>query len=303
MHRVRQIVTSFINGESVLWPATLTGVTVAVISILVGTHRGDLQVDVALVGMASFLFGVLLAFTIVRMRERLASVQELVAKGNAGLFSIHQLVALFHPSDRDHIRILVDAHLTDQIDYRLVDYHRATPTYQVLLAAVRDLNPVSAQHQAVFRELIVLSVELDSYRALIEATTGQEMSSLEWTSLLLLLLVLLGLISVLPGGTILGAIVVGTLAVALATLMILLRKLDMLRWHERVTIWEPTSRLFRSMDQDPYVPRLVIEKGRYRPVGRIRVVDYPDPYPDRSRKVITVEEHDGTGAVVRTIAA
>ncbi len=107
-------------------------------------------------------------------------------------------------------------------------------------------------------------------------------------------LVLLGLITVLPGGTVLGAIVVGTLAVALVTLMILLRKLDMLRWHERVTIWEPTSRLFRSMGQDPYVPRLVIDNGRFLPIGRVRVVDYPDPYPDRTHKVVSLEEHDGT---------
>ena len=75
--------------------------------------------------------------------------------------------------------------------------------------------------------------------------------------------------------------------------MILLRKLDLLRWHERVTIWEPTSRLFRCMGHDPYVPRLVIDNGRFRPIGRVRVVDYPDPYPNRSRKVVTVEEHDG----------
>jgi hypothetical protein len=292
MQRARGAWISVFNGERVFWPAALTGVAVAVISYVVGSHRGDVQVDVALVSMAAFLFGVLLAFTIVRMRERLASVQELVAKGNSGLFSIHELVAVFHARDSDRVRDLIDEHLTDQIDYRLVDYHLATPSYLTMQEAVRDLNPTSPQQQSVYRALIALSVELDSHRALIEATTGQEMSSLEWTALLLLLLVLLGLISVLPGGTILGGIVVGTLAVALATLMILLRKLDVLRWHERVTIWEPTSRLFRSMDRDPYVPRLVIDSGRYFPVGRVRVVDYPDPYPDRSRKVVTVEHRD-----------
>jgi hypothetical protein len=303
VQRLRARWASFFNGEDVVLPATLTGVVVAAISYVVGRHRGDLQVDVALVSMAAFLFGVLLAFTIVRMRERLASVQELVAKGNAGLFSIHQMVSVFHPRDRDSIRELIDGHLTDQIDYRLVDYHRATPSYLRLLETVRDLNPVSTQQDSIYKELIELSVDLDSFRALIEAVTGQEMSSLEWTAMLLLLFVNLGLISVLPGGTILGAVVVGMLAIALATLMILLRKLDMLRWHERVTIWEPTSRLFRSMGQDPYVPRLVIDNGRFLPVGRVRVVDYPDPYPDRSRKVVTVEEHDGNGAIVRTIAS
>ena len=83
------------------------------------------------------------------------------------------------------------------------------------------------------------------------------------------------------------------LAGTLVTLMILLRRLDLLRWHERVTIWEPTTRLFRSMGHDPYVPREVIDNGRYRPTGRVRVVDYPDPYPIRATKIVTVEVRNG----------
>jgi hypothetical protein len=93
----------------------------------------------------------------------------------------------------------------------------------------------------------------------------------------------------------LGALVAGVLAGTLTTLMILLRKLDLLRWHERVTIWEPTTRLFRNMGLHPYVPRLVINDDRYRPTGLIRVVDYPDPYPNRTSKIVTVEDLDGQG--------
>jgi hypothetical protein len=118
---------------------------------------------------------------------------------------------------------------------------------------------------------------------------------MEWTGLILLFLLLVGLIAVLPGGTALGAVVAGVLAGTLVTFMILLRKLDRLRWHEVVTIWEPTTRLFRNMGRDPYVPREVIENGRYRPTGRVRVVEYPDPYPIRSSKIVKVEELDGTG--------
>jgi hypothetical protein len=81
----------------------------------------------------------------------------------------------------------------------------------------------------------------------------------------------------------------------LVTLMILLRKLDRLRWHERTSIWDPTSRLFRSMGLDPYVPRDVITSGRYQPVGRVRVAEYPDTYPDRTNKVITVEDFGPAG--------
>jgi len=286
---------SLVRGEIVVVPAVLVGMVVALAAFLVGPKRGDVRVDVALASMAAFLFGVLLAFTIVRTRERLALVQDLVAKGNASLFSIHQMMAAFGPDDRRRLRDLIDRHLTDQIDYRLVDYHLATTSYLQLTDAVYALEPTNSREEAVYKELVALCIDMGGYRALIEAATGQDMSPLEWCGLILLLLVLLGLIAVLPGGTVLGALVAGVLSATLVTLMILLRKLDLLRWHEQVTIWEPTTRLFRNMGQHPYVPREVIDNGRYRPTGPVRVVDYPDLYPIRATKIITVVDLDGAG--------
>ena len=66
-----------------------------------------------------------------------------------------------------------------------------------------------------------------------------------------------------------------------------------LRWHERMTMWEPTTRLFRKMGHEQYVPRDVIASGRYRPQGRIRVVDYHDLYKIRTIKIVTVVELNG----------
>ncbi len=65
-----------------------------------------------------------------------------------------------------------------------------------------------------------------------------------------------------------------------------------------MAIWEPATLLFRLMDLDPYVPRHVIDSGRYRPTGRIRVVDDPDPCLERSTKIVTVEVRDTAGQVV-----
>ena len=290
MRFLRSISASVVHGEIAVLPALLVGVIVAVVSLLVGPNRGDIRVDIALASMASFLFGALLAFTIVRTRERLAKVHDLVARGHASLFSIYQMMAVFGDEDRDRIRSLIDCHLMDQIDYRLVDYHVASPSHDRLVEAVYALEPRTPQEEVVYRELVQLCVGLGQDRVLIEAATGQAMSPIEWSGLLLLLLVLLALIAVLPGGTVPGALVAGVLAGTLVTLMVLLRMLDLLRWHERVTIWEPTSRLFRSMGFDPYVPREVIDNGRFRPTGRIRVVEYADPYPIRDTKIISVEE-------------
>lgn len=290
--RVRSALDNVVGGEVLIWPAAFAGVLAAVASYLVGPNRGDVRVDVAMASMAAFLFGVLLAFTIVRTRERLSLVQDLVAKGNSSLFSIHQAMLVFDEADRRQVRDLVDAHLTDQIDFRLVDYHLATSSYLRLTDAVYGVRPRGAQQESVYKELVALCIATTSDRSQIEATTGQALSPTEWSGLLLLFVLLVGLFAVLPGGTVLGALVAGVLTSTLVTFMILLRKLDRLRWHERVTIWEPTTRLFRSMGREPYVPREVIESGRYRPRGRVRVVEYPDPYPIRSSKIVKVEELD-----------
>ena len=97
--KVRRATALVLEGETTLWPALLAGVIVAVASYCVGSSRGDLEVDVALASMATFLFGVLIAFTIARTTDRLAVVQNLVSRGNASLLSIHQLVSVFPEQD------------------------------------------------------------------------------------------------------------------------------------------------------------------------------------------------------------
>jgi hypothetical protein len=285
-----------IHGESAVGPALSCGAIVAAASYLIGAKRGDVRVDIALASIASFLFGILMAFTIVRTRERLALVQDLVSKGNASLLSIHSLMEVFPEPERTAVRELIDRQLTDQIDYRLVDNYLSAPSHLALTDAVISLHPTNAQEEVVYKAAVEICVDMGSNRALIEAASGQSLSAIEWTGLLLLLLLLMALIAVLPGGTVWGALVAGVMAGTLVTLIILLRKLDRLRWHERTSLWEPTARLFRSMGKDPYVPREVIDSGRYRPTGQARVADYFDPYPDRTRKLVTVENFDQVGA-------
>jgi hypothetical protein len=70
MKRLRSAWAPLSGGQIVIWPAPLVGLIVAGVSLWVGPKRGDIKVDVALASMAAFLFGVLLAFTIVRTRER-----------------------------------------------------------------------------------------------------------------------------------------------------------------------------------------------------------------------------------------
>lgn len=291
------------NGDVVLWPALSLGVVVTAVSFAMGGAGRGLDIYVALASMATFLFGVLMAFTIARARERLQLLQDTTSRNNAALLSIHQMMIVFPESDHAHIRTLIDRQLTSEVDYRLVDHHLSNPAHQNLSTAIYRLDPKNQEQIGVYRELLRVCIEVGSNRSIIESITGQSLSALEWSSLILLLLLLIALFAAIPGGTIFGALAAGVMAGTLATLMILLRKLDLLRWHERVAIWEPATRLFRQMGFDPYVPRYVIESGRYRPTGRVRVVDYPDPYPDRSNKIVTVEVLDAAGRTVTGVSA
>ena len=160
VRHVRAGIGSIVQGETAIWPSVISGVLVAIVSYLVGSSRGDIRVDVALASMATFLFGVLLAFTIARTRERLALVQDLVSRGNASLLSIHQLMEVFPHSQRSDVRSLIDQQLTDQIDYKLIDNHLSARSHQVLVAAIYALDPQSPQEEVIYKELVRISIDM-----------------------------------------------------------------------------------------------------------------------------------------------
>jgi hypothetical protein len=143
----RWIRAFIVDGEFIVWPSLAVGALVVGVSYLVGGNRGDVEVDVALASLTTFLFGVLLAFTIARTRERLGLIQDLVAKGNASLLSIHQIMAVFDAEDMCRVRSLIDRQLTEQIDYRLVDKHLSTSTHLDLTGAIFTLSPRTRQER------------------------------------------------------------------------------------------------------------------------------------------------------------
>ncbi|MFM7616078.1 MAG: hypothetical protein ACKO72_01260 [Actinomycetes bacterium] len=290
MQGLRALGRRVVHGEVVAGPAVAVGLLVAGLSFAVeGTLEADgltLGILATIATVATFLFGVLLAFTIERTRLRLSTVHDFIRRADANLLAIHQLVEVF-PEHREAIRARIDAQLIAQIDYRLAEFSSSTPTFLDLSRSVIALEPSTPQQEIAYYHLLQQTNDMSMSRALMEAAIGQSLSRLEWTTLLLLLGVMLSIIVELPKGSIVAAVVAGVLAATLVALMTLLRKLDRLLWHERASIWEPQSRLFRNLGLLPYVPRHVIDAGRFTPTGRVRVVDYTSAHPDLSGKVVT----------------
>lgn len=291
--RLRSYLMRIHQGDHVAGPVWVVGLAVGTISLVGGAAIRHLGIGIgliaALASVATFLFGVLLAFTIDRTRLRLALIHDLIRRTDAGLLSIHALVEAF-PDDADSIRDGIDRLIVEQVDFRLAECHLAQPAYLALARSVYALEPTSPRQEISYYHLLQQSTMIGEHRALMESAVGQALSPLEWGGLLCLFALLLSLVTLLPGGEVIGSIAAGVLGGVLTSLIILLRKLDRLRWHERTSIWEPQARLLRSMGRDPYVPRHVIDAGRFHPRGRTRVATYPDPYPVMTNKVVTVEE-------------
>ena len=101
---VRPTIRSVINAEVTLWPSLAVGLIVCGVSLTLGSTSSALERDVALASMATFLFGVLLAFTTARARERVQLLQDTLSKNNAALLYIHQTLVVFSVDDQRRIR-------------------------------------------------------------------------------------------------------------------------------------------------------------------------------------------------------
>ena len=245
-----------------------------------------------LLGVAYFVFGILVAFAIENARGGLSRVNELLKAGDADLVSIYQLSASFGPDAQAELRDVIDAHIQDQIDYRLVDFERSTPSFLTLFARVRDLEPTSTRGEIAYDHLLGICTAASERRKQLEALVRQRVSPVEWVTLVSLLAALWGLMLAANGGPIVAGLLGGVLVASLAGLLVLLRHLDEFRWQEGEAIWNPLHNLFLSLDLLPYYPRDTVRTGRLDPPsGQLRLVDYPHPYPDMTDKTIVIADH------------
>jgi len=245
-----------------------------------------------LLGVAYFVFGILVAFAIENARSGLARVNELLKAGDADLISIYQLSGSFGGDVQSDLREVIDAHLQDQIDYRLVDFERSTESFLDLFARVRELEPTTSKQEINYDHMVGVCVAAGERRKQLEALVRQRVSPVEWVTLLSLLGALWALMLSANGGPMVSSLLGGVLVASLAGLLVVLRHLDDFRWQEATAIWTPLHNLFLSLDLLPYYPLVVVDSGRFDPpTGRLRLVDYPNLYPDMVGKTIEITEH------------
>jgi len=247
-----------------------------------------------LVGVAYFVFGLFAAFAVESARGSLLRVNELLKAGDADLVSIYQLSVVFGPAVRSELRSVIDSHLQDQIDYRLVDFDQSTESFETLFEQICSLKPDDSAQGVAYDHLIGVCVQAEERRRRLIAIVRERVTAIEWVVLLSLFVSLWGLMFAANGGPVLASILGGILVASLAGMLVMLHHLDSFRWQEGDSIWQPLHSLFITLDLVPYYPGFAIDTGRLDPpAGRIRVAEYPMPYPDMAGKTVREIDHLG----------
>lgn len=249
-------------------------------------HLDNQLIDTART-ISSFIFGVLFAYYLDSSNEKHKLIVSNLRKDDALMISIHQQVKYFDESTQEEIIKRMDSYLQAQIDFVLSDYYLSGKEFMKLYTFIQDIevtNPKEKEAREKILSLLDVSLEV---RKNVEANAYNKITSGEWITLFIFALIILLTTIGLYNGSLESIIVTVLLSFGIIILLILLDKIDNLRWRQDEYIWLPLTLLFRDLNMLPYFPINIIKHRKLKNVkGMVRVAKYPHQYPDCSEKTI-----------------
>lgn len=242
---------------------------------------------------ASFLFGIIIAFSIANRHSRLSSIRKALREQDAILLNIYMLSSFFGKNAADEVRKKIDNLLISQIDYKLIDFDKSSIKLKELYLYLEKLKINNKDKDLAKKKLLDNLDELEKIQKEITYQVNNRMLLFEWISLLILGGAIVFCLFYINDGSIISAIIVSALSSTLILLLLVLDELNSLMWQEKNWIWEPLSNLFTQLGLLPYFPEDVFKKERLKiehlkEFNQVRIARYPNKYPDMNNKQIEI---------------
>lgn len=260
-----------------------------------GLGKTDLADKV--ISVTSFVFGVILAFSIANRHSRLSTIREKLREQDAKLLEIYYISSVFDVQLQKKIKEHIDGMLISQLDYMLIDFEKEAPKkveeFFMFMEKIKVDKRKESQREKI---LEILEGLIENYKA-VYYQVNNKMLFYEWISLLTMAGILFfTLIVYFNTNEVSSIVIVSFLCTAISLLLIVLKDLDSLEWQEQNWIWQPLTSLFIELDLLPYFPEAVFKMGRIRTndvrrwdgVKKIRIAHYPHPYPDMLGKEVEI---------------
>jgi len=241
--------------------------------------------------IASFIFGALFAYYLGNSNDKHKLIVNNLRKDDALIISLYQQFKYFDKETKEELIKLLDNYLQSEIDYYLSEYYMSSKEFMKLYVYIQGIKTNTEEEKKAkdfMFSVINNSLEL---RKSTEANALNRMSAGEWITLFVFALIILLTTIVLYNGSIESIVVSLLLSFGVIILLLLLEKIDNLKWRQDEFIWLPLTLLFRELSLLPYFPNGIIKNRKFRKIkGSIRIATYPNKYPDISGKTIEVKE-------------
>lgn len=243
-----------------------------------------------LISVATFLFGIFIAFSIYNHQSRVSRIKELLRTDDSYLLTIYRQSAVFGDDVQGKVRKYIDEYLITQIDYKITDFHESTKAFKTLDIYVLGLHPTSDKQLAMYESMVQQLADSLINRKLVGTYARQKMTGLEWVSIISLHTLIAFFVLSFNDRKLSSSLLSTVLVVAGFIMILVLKELNNLTWQENDWIWQPLHNLFIDLDLLPYYPEMVIDQRRARvaPGSEVRICHYNKPYPDMSDNEVHV---------------
>ncbi len=250
----------------------------------------------ALLSVASFFFGIFVAFSTANSHSRFTKIIDNLKDDEGALLFISYASRSFGSEVQNKIRMLIDSYLIAQIDYRLIDYDKSSSQLEELTEYVFSLKTEGKGQEEALSKMTDTLKEMIINRKQTEVAISQPLSKLEWGTILTLLPVIIGSIYYINTGTVLSIVTSALLTTVALLLIFVLQDIDSLNWNEGHLIWKSLSNTFIKLGLLPYFPDTPLLRGSVAledlPVNqKVRIGIWHKPYPDISGKEVKIMEN------------
>ena len=248
-----------------------------------------------ILSVASFLFGILIAFSIANRHARLNAIKESFKKQDAALLSIYFLSKTFGKAIITKTKDKIDKLLISQLDYTLEDISMSAPQkLKELYLFLEKIVPKTEVQRETKDKILDLLKELEEIEKEIDYEIKNRIEMYEWASVYILGGMVLLCLFWINTGTIISVLIVAFLSSALVLLLLVLQELENLNWQEESWALRTSVKLFMELDLVPYLPEQIVIDQRinlkkfaeFKELTKIRIGKFPHPYPDLRGKTI-----------------
>lgn len=249
----------------------------------------NVQSDVIkiILSVATFLFGIFVAFSINDRNSRMEKIRANDAAERSNLVTIYNLSKRFGKKISERIKKKIDEYLMATLDYRIWDFYKTEKQFNALFDLIVAMK---AKDKFRLQEIINRIDDMRLSRGETAEIINERLSKFEWMITVFLCLVILICLILINPGTLISKILLGSLSIAVIFIVYFLYSLDSLSWKAESRIFEPYAQTFESIGLLRYYPEDLILTGKVQKHKgkKYRLGVFPNTYPNFFGKKIKV---------------